>query len=90
MSQSLLIQLQQAANKALNSENVEDGMKHLANAFTLFSKESNRLKTSYDRLRERFDTVNSELEHTNASLRKKNKELNKLSNYLDNILKKIA
>jgi PAS domain S-box-containing protein len=90
MSELLFLQLQEAANKALTSENVEEGMKHLSNAFALFSKEAGRLKNSYDRLRERFDSLNSELEHSNNELRQKNRELNTLNNYLDSLLKKIS
>lgn len=90
MSESLHMQLQQAANKALNSENTEDRMKYLAKAFTLFSQEAGRLKNSYLHLQDRFETVNTNLDDTNIALRKKNKDLSKLNNYLDNILKKIS
>ena len=42
MSKSLLSQLQEVANKALTSENIEEGMKYLATAFQLFSKETSK------------------------------------------------
>ena len=90
MTESLLAQLQEAANKAMQSETIDEGMKYLAKAFALFSKEAVNLKTSYDRLRERFETVSIELENANTSLRSKNRELNLLNNYLNNILKKIS
>lgn len=90
MSESLLTQLKDVANKALRCEKVEDGMKYLAEAFSLFSEETESLKQSYDRLQKRFENVNIELEDTNKELRKKIKELNTLSNYFDHILKNIS
>ena len=90
MSESLLMQLKEVADKALNSENVEEGMKHLAKAFALFSQETQRLKSSYTRLQKRFDDVHEELEKTNIQLRKKINDLNTLSNYLNNILNNIS
>lgn len=90
MSEPLNLQLQEVVLRALKSENLEEGMKHLAHAFSLFSEETNRLKASYERLCERFEMVNSELEIANSSLRTKNKELRLITNYLDNLLKKIS
>lgn len=90
MSESLILQLQEVAREALQSENLEEGMKHLAHAFSLFSQETGRLKASYDRLCERFETVNRELEQVNVTLRTKNKELSLITTYLDNLLKKIS
>ncbi len=90
MSESLLSQLRDVANKALQCEKVEEGMKYLAKAFSLFSEETESLKQGYGRLKERFEAVGIELENTNRELRKKIKELDSVSSYLDNILKNIS
>jgi signal transduction histidine kinase len=90
MSNSLLTQLRDVANKALKCENPEEGMKYLAEAFSLFSQQTHELKESYERLQTRFDEVNLELENTNVQLKKKVKELNTIGLYLNNILKNIS
>ena len=90
MSDSLFQQLREAAQSAMKSKSVEDGMKHLAHAFALFSQETNRLKEAYFRLQQRFKDVNVELEKANTQLRNKLTELKTVSSYLDSILKNIA
>ncbi|MBI5346442.1 MAG: ATP-binding protein [Chlamydiae bacterium] len=90
MSESLIHQLQAAVDKALQSKNTEDGLKHLATAFSLFSKETHRLENAYMMLQHRFKAVNNELEKTNLELRKKISDLGVVSSYLDNILKNIS
>ena len=90
MSKSLLQELQKAADSALKSENIEDGMKHLAKAFSLFSKETDRLENAHLRLQSRFHEVKFQLEQTNAQMQKKVTELNTISSYLNNILKNIS
>jgi signal transduction histidine kinase len=90
MHPSLLNQIQQAADLALKSPSLDEGVRHLINAFSLFSEESKRLENGYERLQERFKEVHTELEKSNHSLRQKILELNTLSNYLNNILKNIS
>lgn len=82
-------ELQKAADHVLNSDNPNESMKHLARAFSLFSKETERLKTAYLNLQTRFKSLNTELERTNSQLRKKVTELNTVTCYLDNILRNI-
>jgi signal transduction histidine kinase len=83
MSDTILQQLQQSADLALKSQNVQEGVHHLSRAFTLFSEEAGRLKTAYAKLQERFQTVNQELETKIA-------ELSRVNSYLHNILKNIS
>ena len=90
MSKSLLTKLQQTADEALNSKSVEEGMKHLAKAFSLFSQETSSLQEAYVRLQQRFQTVNLELEKTNQKLREKINELDTIGNYLKSILENIS
>jgi len=90
MSDSLFTQLREAAQSAMKSKSVEDGMKHLAHAFALFSQETNKLKEAYFRLQQRFQSVNTELEKTNSQLRQKLTELKTVSSYLDSILKNMS
>lgn len=61
MTDPILYELQQSADSALKSQTVQEGAKHLAHAFSLFSKELNRLKNAYSNLQKRFETVNQEL-----------------------------
>lgn len=86
MPDSLLNQLREAAQKAMQSKNVDEGMKHLAEAFSLFSQETQHLKEAYFRLQERFEQVQATLEKTNNSLREKVTEVKTVSSYLHNIL----
>jgi PAS domain S-box-containing protein len=90
MTKPLLSQLKDVADKAMNSKNIDEGMKYLSTAFKLFSRETNNLKAEYAILKQRFENVNEELEKTNIVLRKKIKERNIVSNYLSSILKNIS
>jgi PAS domain S-box-containing protein len=90
MTKSLISQLKEVADKAMNSKNIDEGMKYLSLAFKLFSRETNNLKAEYALLKQRFENVNEELEKTNITLRKKIKERNIVSNYLNSILKNIS
>ncbi len=90
MQQALLHQIQHAADLALKSASLDEGVRHLATAFSLFSEEARRLEGGYDRLHTRFQEVQKELEHSNNTLRQKILELNTLSGYLHNILKNIS
>ncbi|HRW58806.1 MAG TPA: ATP-binding protein [Chlamydiales bacterium] len=90
MKNSINHKLKAAADAAQNSKSVEESMKHLANAFALFSTESSNLEEAYIRLEERFKKVNEELEKANDTLRKKILQLNSVSSYLSNILKNIS
>lgn len=83
MSDTILQQLQESANAALNSQSVQEGVQHLSRAFALFSEEAGRLKSAYSKLQERFQTVNQELGVKVA-------ELGRLTHYLNNILKNIS
>lgn len=86
----LLQKIEEAAKNAQNSSTVEEGMGHLAKAFSLFSQESAKLKDNYYHLQERFKAVGFELETTNEQLREKVSELKTLTCYLNNILKNMA
>ena len=90
MSDPLFDQLKEAAQSAMQSNNIEDGMKHLANAFSLFSQETNKLKQAYFRLQNRFKDVNIDLEKANVELISKLTEIKTVSSYLDSILKNIS
>jgi len=90
MENSFNDQLQEAVNALVNSTDKEEKMKHLANAFNLFSKETKNLQDAYERLKQRFDVVSNELEKKNEEYRKKAVELSTVSNYLNNILKNIS
>lgn len=90
MTDSILSQLKEAADKALKCSNAEESVKHLAKAFSLFSQETSRLELAYSRLQERFNIVSEELDERNEELYKKVGELNKLSNYLKTVLKHVS
>jgi len=83
MSDHILQQLQESAQLALKSENVQEGVQHLSRAFALFSEEASRLKTAYAKLLERFEAVNHELGVKGVSC-------TRLTHYLNNILKNIS
>lgn len=83
MSDPILQQLQQSAALALKSESVQEGVRHLSHAFSLFSEEAKRLKGAYVKLQEQFEVVNRELGI-------KIVELNRLTHFLNNILKHIS
>lgn len=83
MNDPILQELQQAANLALKSENMQEGVEHLTRAFNLFLNESARLKKAYSNLQERFQAVNQELATKAANL-------SRLTGYLTNILKNIS
>lgn len=86
----LIQQLQQSADAALKSENIEEAMKHLTQAFSLFSKEAEKLQSAYAKLKEQFLKVNHELEKTNLQLLQKVSEFDTVTHYLNNILKNIS
>ena len=88
MKEGLFNELLTATQKALKAQNVEESIHHLAQAFQLFSKESQKLNESYQTLKKRFENVNLDLEKSNSELRKTIKELHSVSAYLSNILKK--
>lgn len=90
MTDPVLQQLQQTAALALQSQDAQEGMRHLSHAFSLFSEETERLKTAYAKLQERFQTVNQELAHAHDHLVQKVSELNQITQYHDNILRHIA
>ena len=83
MTDHILQELQLAADSAMKSQTVQEGVQHLTRAFTLFSEEAARLKNAYSKLQERFQTVNQEL-GAKAS------NLTRLTGYLNNILKNIS
>jgi PAS domain S-box-containing protein len=86
----LLQKIEEAAKNAKNSTSVEEGMGHLAKAFSLFSQEASNLKQNYYNLQEKFKAVGSELETTNEQLQDKVAELKTLTSYLNNILKNMS
>jgi signal transduction histidine kinase len=83
-------ELQRAADLVMQSKNPQESMKHLAHAFSLFSKETHRLRSAYKNLQNRFKSVNIELEKANEALREKMHKLNIVTSYLDNILTNIS
>ena len=83
MSDHILQQLQESAQLALKSENVQEGVQHLSRAFALFSEETSRLKTAYAKLLERFEAVNHELGVKGATS-------GRLTHYLIHILKNVS
>lgn len=83
MSESRIAELQQSTKRAKESFHPEEAISHLSRAFSLFSEESNHLKTAYAKLQEKVLSVNQELAQ-------KVGELNRLTSYLDNILKNIS
>jgi len=90
MEKQILSQLQEVANRALKAENIEESMKHLAHAFSLFSKETVLIKKAYSDLKEQFENVNQDLKLANEKLLKKINERNLVASYLNNILKNIC
>lgn len=72
----LFTELQQSAEKALQSKTVEEGIYHLSSAFSLF-------KTASANLQEKLESVNQELNT-------KVQELNRISLFLKNILENIS
>lgn len=90
MPDPLYNELQKTAELASRSHSIEEGVRHLAKAFSLFSEESARLKSAYAKLQEEFQAVNLELEKANRKLLQKASELNTLSQYMGGILKNIS
>jgi signal transduction histidine kinase len=90
MSDPVLSQLQKTAALAMQSQNVEEGVHHLSQAFQLFSEETSRLKEDYAKLQQRLQTVNQELAAAHRNLLQKVSELNSVTHYLDNILQNIS
>lgn len=90
MEHSLIEKLQKFTKKALESQNTEDGIKYLAEAFAIFSKESLLLKESHIKLTDRLENVSQKLSSTNNELLKKIKERNTITNYLHKILQNIS
>ncbi|NGX28800.1 MAG: Sensor protein ZraS [Candidatus Anoxychlamydiales bacterium] len=86
----ILARLNEVANDALNSKTSQESMKHLAKAFSLFSKETARLESSFERLSERFNKINYQLKKAEDELCIKVKDLNSVSTYLNSILKNIS
>jgi PAS domain S-box-containing protein len=83
MSDHKLLELQQTAEKALQSQNFLEGAALLSKAVELCSDEAARLKSAYAKLQERFESVNREL----AS---KVEQLSGVSRFLTNILQNIS
>ena len=90
MNDSLYDELQKAATKALNSSNMEEGMEHLARAFSLFSKESKKWKSSYLDLKADLQKAYKELDQSHKELQQTNKEHKLTSLYLSSLLKNIS
>lgn len=83
-------ELEKTALAALKSTDVREGIRHLSKAFSLFSKETTKLKTAYQKLEEEFYEINCKLEKKNLELKEKNKQLKGVSGYLNNILSNIS
>jgi signal transduction histidine kinase len=86
MKESILIQLQKVANAALSSSSTQEGMKHLARAFALFSTETNSIKAAYLRLQQRSNEINKELDLSKNHLKLKRQDLESITTFLDNLL----
>ena len=74
----------------MQSQNIEESVHHLSQAFKLFSEESSRLKEDYAKLQQQLQTVNQELAAAHRSLLQKVSELHCITHYLNNILQNIA
>jgi len=74
----------------MQSQNAEERVQHLSQAFQLFSEETSRLKEDYAKLQQRLQTVNQELAAAHRSLLQKVLELNSVTHYLNNILQNIS
>lgn len=90
MHDSLYEELKKTADKALHSESMEEGMHHLASAFSLFSQESRKLKNAYLHLQAELKKTNRELKATHHQLQEKISELSLTSTYLHGLLKHIS
>jgi PAS domain S-box-containing protein len=90
MSDPVLSELQRTAALALASQNTEEGVRHLSEAFQLFSQETGRLKEATLKLQERLQTVNQELAQAHRNLLQKVSELGRVTHYLNNILQNIS
>ena len=82
--------LQEAAQTAQDANSSAESMKHLTNAFSLFSKEAKRLQNSYDILEDRFNLVNKKLLEKEKDLTSTINDLDSITSYLNNILKNIS
>jgi PAS domain S-box-containing protein len=86
-TETLLNQLREVADSAHNSENLQEGMTHLAEAFSLFSQETRRLEIAYSKLHKRFKAVNAQLEESHRQLADKIGQLDVITHYLNSILR---
>lgn len=74
----------------MQSQNAEEGVRHLSTAFQLFSEETGRLKEASAKLQQRLQSVNEELAEAHRHLLQKVSELNRVTHYLNNILQNIS
>ena len=84
---TIIDQIRKTADLALKSTTIHEGIRHLARAFSLFSKETARLKKSYRVLEQEYERSREEMHRV---LSQKVQKLNALSFFLNNILKKIT
>jgi PAS domain S-box-containing protein len=84
---TLLNHLREVADSAHKSENLQEGISHLAEAFSLFSQETKRLELAYSKLQKRFKAVNTQLEESHNQLRDKVMQLDLITHYLNSILR---
>jgi PAS domain S-box-containing protein len=89
MSDPMFHHLQALAESACRSQTLQEGIDHLAQAFSLFSHETFRLEEAYSKLQNRFKAVNIQLEESHRKLQEKLMQLDLISHYLDNILRHI-
>ncbi len=90
MHESLEEKLKREASLALNSESLEEGMRHLSRAFYLFSEESERIKKNYLKLKEELKKTHLHLDKTHEELIKSVTQLKTTSSYLNSLLKNIS
>ena len=83
----ILKKLQESAQNAINSTTKDEAVKHLANAFTFFSLEVQKLNTAHQRLQDRFESVSMKLKSTEDILNQKVSDLSAVTAYLNNLIK---
>lgn len=90
MENNLSNRLKELAGQVDTTPDSPDNTTILIEAFQLFSKETQRLRASYDALKGEFKEVHQELEGTNTELKKKVAQLDTISHYLHSILSNIT
>lgn len=83
MSDHILHELLHSRELALKSSTLQEGLSQLTRAFSLFSEETQKLKSTHSKLQEELETVNEEL----AKLKEKS---NRFETYLGHITTNVS